>query len=125
MARAPIDRVRRPLADALPSAAGRLPSSRAEGRDHRRRAPARPARAHPLLGLLHSLTRALSRQRRVRIALLVCLVSLPLLLGGWSWLRNSSLVSVRHVHVTGVQGPDAQAIEAALSAAARHMSTLD
>jgi cell division septal protein FtsQ len=65
------------------------------------------------------------RHRRLRIALLACLLSVPLLVGGWRWLRHSSLVSVEHVHVTGVHGPDAQAIEAALSAAARHMSTLD
>jgi cell division protein FtsQ len=55
----------------------------------------------------------------------VCLVSLPVLVGGWRWLRHSSLVSVLNVRVTGVHGPDAQAIEAALSGAARHMSTLD
>jgi cell division protein FtsQ len=125
MARAPIDRLRRPLAAALPSAAGRTPSSRAQGRDHRRRPPARPARAHPLFGLVHGLRRAVSGHRRLRIALLVCFVSVPLLVGGWRWLRHSSLVSVRQVHVTGVHGPDAQAIEAALSGAARHMSTLD
>jgi cell division septal protein FtsQ len=40
-------------------------------------------------------------------------------------LRHSPLVSVRHVQVTGVHGPEAAAIEAALVAAARHMSTLD
>jgi cell division septal protein FtsQ len=40
-------------------------------------------------------------------------------------LRHSSLVSVRNVRVSGVHGPDARAIEAALSGAAHHMSTLD
>jgi cell division protein FtsQ len=69
--------------------------------------------------------RVISGHRRLRIALLACLVSLPIIVGGWRWLRHSSLVSVLNVRVTGVHGPDAQAIEAALSGAARHMSTLD
>jgi cell division protein FtsQ len=69
--------------------------------------------------------RALSRHRRLRVALLACLVSLPLLAGGWVWLRHSSLVSVRHVRVSGVHGVEARAIEAALTGAGRHMSTLD
>jgi cell division protein FtsQ len=125
MARPPLDRLRRPLAAALPSAAGRLPSSRAHGRGHRRRAPAGSTHAHPSHGLMRGLTLVISGHRRLRIALLACLVLLPLLVGGWRWLRQSSLVSVLNVHVTGVHGPDAHAIEAALSGAARHMSTLD
>jgi cell division protein FtsQ len=52
-------------------------------------------------------------------------VALPLLAGGWTWLRHSSLVSVQSVHVSGVHGPEPQAIESALSRAARRMSTLD
>jgi cell division protein FtsQ len=59
------------------------------------------------------------------LGLLGCLITLLLLLGGWLWLRHSSLVAVRNVQVTGAQGPDAQAIESALEGAARHMSTLD
>jgi cell division protein FtsQ len=65
------------------------------------------------------------RHRRVRSGLIVCLLALPLLLGGWLWLRHSSLVAVRHVQVTGAQGPSAQAIQSALVGAATHMSTLD
>jgi cell division protein FtsQ len=65
------------------------------------------------------------RRRRLRIALLSVLGALPLLAGGWLWLRDSSLVSVRRVQVSGVHGPDARAIEAALAGAARHMTTLD
>jgi cell division protein FtsQ len=57
--------------------------------------------------------------------LLAALVALPLLVGGWRWLRHSSLVSVQRVRVSGLHGPEAQAIEAALAGAARHMSTLD
>jgi cell division protein FtsQ len=67
----------------------------------------------------------LSRRRRLRISLLVLLLAGPPLAGGWLWLRHSSLVSVEHVQVTGVHGPDAGAIDAALIGAARHMSTLD
>ena len=52
------------------------------------------------------------------------LVALPLLAGGWLALRKSSFVAVEHVHVSGLEGPQAQAIEAALDGAASHMSTL-
>jgi cell division protein FtsQ len=64
-------------------------------------------------------------RRRLRIAVLAALVALPALGGGWLWLRHSSLVAVQHVRVSGVHGSDARAIEAALTGAARRMSTLD
>jgi cell division protein FtsQ len=64
------------------------------------------------------------RRRRLRIAAIVALVATPLLAGGWLWLRGSSLVAVRHVHVTGTHGADARAIDAALSSAAHGMTTL-
>jgi cell division protein FtsQ len=41
------------------------------------------------------------------------------------WLRDSSLVRVEHVHVGGVAGGNAAAIERRLTAAARGMTTLD
>jgi cell division protein FtsQ len=53
------------------------------------------------------------------------LVVLPLLGGAWLWLRDSSLVAVRHVHITGVHGTDAIEIRTALDDAATHMTTLD
>jgi cell division protein FtsQ len=65
------------------------------------------------------------RRRRLRIALIVCVVAVPLLAGGWLWLRGSSLVAVRHVRVIGAHGSDASAIDATLSSAARGMTTLD
>jgi cell division protein FtsQ len=75
------------------------------------------------------LTRAASsfvwRQRRLRIGLLTVLVALALLAGGWLWLRDSPLVLVERVQISGVHGPDAGAIDAALAKAARHMSTLN
>jgi cell division protein FtsQ len=64
-------------------------------------------------------------RRRLRIAALAVALAIPLLAGGWLWLRNSSFVSVEHVRVSGVHGSDAHAIEAALASAARQMSTLD
>src|SRR6478609_6095947 len=42
----------------------------------------------------------------------------------WLWLRDSSLVAVRSVTVTGVSGPDAGQVREALSDAARDMTTL-
>ena len=64
-------------------------------------------------------------RKRLRMALVATLVALPLLGGGWLWLRHSSLVAVEHVRVSGVHGSDARAIDAALTSAAKRMSTLD
>jgi cell division protein FtsQ len=64
------------------------------------------------------------RRRRLRLAVLGLLASLPLIVGGWMWLRDSPLVSVKHVRVVGVHGSSAHQIDAALTAAARHMTTL-
>ncbi|HUB74095.1 MAG TPA: FtsQ-type POTRA domain-containing protein [Solirubrobacteraceae bacterium] len=83
------------------------------------RAPAGLAR---LLASGWALVRA---RKRLRIALIAALIALPLLGGGWLWLRHSSLVAVEHVKVSGVHGGDASAIEAALREAAKGMSTLD
>jgi cell division protein FtsQ len=58
-------------------------------------------------------------------AMLFALIALPLLGGGWLWLRDSSLVSVRHVHITGVHGTDAIEIRTALDRAAARMTTTD
>jgi cell division protein FtsQ len=65
------------------------------------------------------------RRRRLRFALIVVMIALPLLAGGWLWLRQSSFVAVQRVEVSGVHGPEAAAIDTALVAAARQMSTLD
>jgi cell division protein FtsQ len=76
-------------------------------------------------GLARSGFQAISRHRRLRIALLAVLVALPLLAGGWLLLRKSSFTAVEHVRVSGLHGPQAKAIETALTGAAEHMSTLD
>ncbi|MDQ6914203.1 MAG: FtsQ-type POTRA domain-containing protein [Actinomycetota bacterium] len=58
-----------------------------------------------------------------RRALLLAVVGAGLL-GGWLWLRDSGLVSVDRVAVTGATGPEAPALRAALRAAAGDMTTL-
>jgi cell division protein FtsQ len=69
--------------------------------------------------------RALWGRRWPRIALLAAAIALPLLGGGWLLLRNSSFVAVQRVRISGVHGPEAAAIDAALTAAARRESTLN
>lgn len=66
------------------------------------------------------------RRVRIRLRLLVgVLVAVAAFGGGWLWLRDSSLVAVRQVSITGVSGPDAGQIRSALTLAARNMTTLD
>jgi cell division protein FtsQ len=63
---------------------------------------------------------------RLALRTTICaVVLLPSLGGGWLWLRDSSLVSVRHVHITGVHGQGALEIRQALDGAARRMTTMD
>jgi cell division septal protein FtsQ len=88
-----------------------------------------PARRIPIPATagraLRSLLARLWQRRAGRIALIVALAAVPLLPGGWLLLRNSSLVAVSHVRITGVRGPESRAIDAALNRAARRMSTLN
>lgn len=60
----------------------------------------------------------LAARRRLRLALICLVVALPLLGGGWMWLRHSSFVSVEQVKVSGARGAQAGAIESALAEAA-------
>jgi cell division protein FtsQ len=57
-------------------------------------------------------------------AVAACAGVLALLLGGWLWLRDSSLVAVRQVDVSGLSGSEAPRVRAALQTAARDMTTL-
>ena len=67
-----------------------------------------------------------ARLRRPRpLVLLTLAMVIALLAGAWLWLRDSSLVAVEHVTVTGQSGPDASQIRSALVAEARNMTTLD
>jgi cell division protein FtsQ len=63
---------------------------------------------------------------RARLAT-VGMVAALAVLGGlyFFWLRDSTLVRVEHVQVSGVSGGNAQRIEARLTAAARGMTTLN
>ena len=72
-----------------------------------------------------SIGAALGARRRLRIGLVCALVALPLLGGGWMWLRHSSFVAVEHVRISGARGASAGAIDQALAEAARRQSTLD
>lgn len=67
----------------------------------------------------------ISQHGRLRHWMIASLLALLSLTGGWLWLRDSSLVAVRHVQISGVRGVDSRAIELALGAAAKHMSTMD
>jgi cell division protein FtsQ len=53
-----------------------------------------------------------------------CAGVLALLGGGWLWLRDSDLVAVDQVSVTGLSGTEAPRVRAALEGAARDMTTL-
>jgi cell division protein FtsQ len=70
------------------------------------------------------MTAILRPRYRLRLALALLAV-LALLGGAWLWLRDSSLVAVRKVTISGVSGTDAGKIRAALTLAARNMTTLD
>jgi len=70
--------------------------------------------------------RRIGRLRRPGPRLTAAIVALVILLGGgFLWLRDSSLVAVQRVRVTGASGPDAAQIRSALVAAAQNMTTLD
>ncbi|MGO9882967.1 MAG: cell division protein FtsQ/DivIB [Solirubrobacteraceae bacterium] len=68
---------------------------------------------------------AIARRRWVRWLLSAVVGIAIVLAAGYFWLRDSSLVSVRKVRISGVSGPDARQIRAALTTAARNMTTLD
>lgn len=82
--------------------------------------PAGPARAIP--AVLARLAPPVDWLRPK--TLLVLATAVVLLLAGWFWLRDSSLVGVSKVEVTGVSGAETASIRAALDEAARSMTTL-
>jgi cell division protein FtsQ len=100
-----------------------------------RGAARRPERAAPAgatagnAGRTGSRPRARGKKRRLsrraRLALLATFALGILLAGAWMWFRDSPLVSVEHVTISGQSGADAAQISAALQSAARTMSTLD
>lgn len=62
---------------------------------------------------------------RMRLILLVVVLAVGIMIVGWLWLRDSSLVAVKQVSISGESGSEAPAIRAALRSAARNMTTLD
>ena len=66
-----------------------------------------------------------TRRGRRLLRLAVGLVAvLALAGGGWMWLRDSSLVAVRDVQITGVTASDGEQVKSALQSAALEMTTL-
>jgi cell division protein FtsQ len=66
------------------------------------------------------------RLPRVSVRLAAIVAGAVVVLGcGWLWFRDSSLVSVQRVRITGVSGPHAAAIRGALRGSALTMTTLD
>src|ERR1039457_4359504 len=75
---------------------------------------------------------ALNRRRLVPLlrrprprTVIVLAMFVAVLAGAWVWVRDSSLVAVERVSVSGQSGPDAGLIRSALIASARSMTTLD
>jgi cell division protein FtsQ len=64
------------------------------------------------------------RGRRLLRSGLGLLAVLALAGGGWMWLRDSSLVRVSDVQITGVTASDGEQVKAALESAALEMTTL-
>ncbi|MDX6691136.1 MAG: cell division protein FtsQ [Solirubrobacteraceae bacterium] len=62
-------------------------------------------------------------RRRMRVVLIAAVLIAALVPLGL-WLRDSSLVGVTDVEITGLEGPQASRVRAALEAAARDMTTL-
>jgi cell division protein FtsQ len=61
--------------------------------------------------------------RRLRLLVVAAMLA-AVLAGGWLWLRDSPLVAVRHVDISGAPAADGARVEAALRAAAAQMTTL-
>src|SRR5690349_16104226 len=64
------------------------------------------------------------RGRRLRRLALGLVVLLACAATGWMWLRDSSLVAVKTVEITGVTASDGDSVKSSLEAAALEMTTL-
>jgi cell division protein FtsQ len=107
------------LADRASSAAARVAQALRERALGGRR-PASGVRGSALAGRVARPALGRPRPR----TLLVAGAAFALLLAGWFWLRDSSLVAVRTVEVTGIDGAQGPRVRAALEEAARSMTTL-
>lgn len=74
------------------------------------------------LALPRAVPRSIAR-RRVRALALAFLAGVGVALG-WTWLRDSSLVAIEQISVTGATGPEAANVRRALTTAARDMTVL-
>src|SRR5215216_1161686 len=68
-----------------------------------------------------TVTRRGRRVLRLGLGLIVLLAAAA---AGWMWLRDSSLVAVKHVQITGVTASDGDRVKTALETAALEMTTL-
>src|SRR3954471_1971306 len=64
------------------------------------------------------------RGRRVLRLGLGLIVAFAVLSAGWMWLRDSSLVAVKDVQITGVTASDGDRVKSALEGAALEMTTM-
>jgi cell division protein FtsQ len=82
-------------------------------------------RSLPRLPRVGDQARALLASKRVRRRLLVAAAALLLLAAGYQfWLRDSSLVAVEKVTITGLSTSHSERVRMALTAASRSMTTL-
>ncbi len=119
-----------PVSTSAAPAAGR----RRAGAGSRGSSPARPKSARKPPVKRTSRGRAASRSRgssRLELAswrtrlILVAIVAGALAITYFAWFRHSSFVAVEHVKVEGVSAADRERVTAALTGAAKGMSTLD
>lgn len=61
---------------------------------------------------------------RLRVWAAIAVLLLAAAAGGWFWLRDSSLVRVEEVTITGLSGAESDAVERTLEQTAREMTTL-
>ena len=119
-------RATRRAGDSATGSAPRPAAKRASSPGKPKRAAPRPRKAAPKPRKTASKARkAASLRSRAPTIALVALVVLGLLAAGYQlWFRNSSLVAVERVSVSGIGGPEQAAVEAALTEAAGEMTTL-
>ena len=119
-----VGRARGPRAeDGGSRVAARLFGGRASPRPARARMEDRPSRAGSPGEMPKTLSMPFLASRRSRAAFAIA--SVLVVFGAFGlWLRSSSLVRVKQVTVTGIEGQQAGAIRDALTVAARDMTTL-
>ncbi|MDX6652696.1 MAG: cell division protein FtsQ [Solirubrobacterales bacterium] len=88
------------------------------------RAGARPRRAAKPRARKASAKRVTPHGRWRRRAVALVLLTMTLAAGYLFWLRDSSLVAVNRLEITGVSGPDSNRVRGALAQVARNMTTL-